>query len=176
MARDFFCERLVLTSDGGVREVDLAYPVMCVFGLIDTGKTTLVDCIQYALGLPVAWREVPGKLLQTVTLFVGIEGMRIGLRRSLVGDTRSIELPDGASGQVEEILDVHTRKGSNRRIAGEVLLDLLGLAEMSRASVGGSALGSRGAADVRVASVGQSRGGAAMAAEGSPRAWSSSGG
>ncbi|OKJ92700.1 hypothetical protein AMK26_34675 [Streptomyces sp. CB03234] len=95
MARDFFCERLVLTSVGGVREVDLAYQLVCVFGPVDTGKTTLVDCIQYALGLPVAWREVPEKRLQTVTLFVWIEGMRIGLRRSLVGDTKSIELLDG---------------------------------------------------------------------------------
>ena len=76
MARDFFCERLVLTSDGGVREIDLAHAVVCVVGPIDTGKTTLADCIKYALGLPVAWREVPGERLQTVTLFVRIEGMR----------------------------------------------------------------------------------------------------
>ncbi|MFB7407338.1 ATP-binding protein [Streptomyces sp. NPDC056202] len=130
MARDLFCERLVLASIGGVREVDLAYPVVCVFGPIDTGKTTLVDCIQYALGLPVAWREVPEKRLQTVTLFVRIEGMRIGLRRSLVGETKSVELLDGSSGQVEETLDVEAREGSDRRTVGEVLLDMLGLAEM----------------------------------------------
>ncbi|OKJ45953.1 hypothetical protein AMK27_40055 [Streptomyces sp. CB02009] len=130
MARDFFCERIVLTSDGGVREFDLAYPVVCVFGPIDTGKTTLVDCIKYALGLPVAWREVPEKRLKMVTLFVRIEGMRIGLRRSLVADTRSIELLDGVGGQVEEILDVEAQEDSDRRIVGEVLLDLLGLAEM----------------------------------------------
>lgn len=130
MARDFFCERIMLTSDGGVREFDLAYPVVCIFGPIDTGKTTLVDCIKYALGLPVAWREVPEKRLKTVTLFVRIEGMRIGLRRSLVADTRSVELLDGAGGWVEEILDVEAQEDSDRRIVGEVLLDLLGLAEM----------------------------------------------
>ena len=130
MARDFFCERLVLTSDGGVREIDLAHPVVCVFGPIDTGKTTLVDCIRYALGLPVAWREVPEKRLQAVTLFVRIEGMRIGLRRSLVANTKSVELLDGAGGQIEEILDVEAQQDSDRRIVGEVLLHLLGLAEM----------------------------------------------
>ncbi|MEU9330864.1 AAA family ATPase [Streptomyces canus] len=130
MARDFFCERLVLTSDGGVREIDLAHPVVCVFGPIDTGKTTLVDCIRYAFGLPVAWREVPEKRLQAVTLFVRIEGMRIGLRRSLVTDTNKVALLDGAGGQIEEILDVEVQQDSDRRIVSEVLLDLLGLGEM----------------------------------------------
>lgn len=31
---------------------------------IDTGRTTLVDCIRGALGLPAAWRGVPEKRLQ----------------------------------------------------------------------------------------------------------------
>ncbi|MEV1092393.1 AAA family ATPase [Streptomyces microflavus] len=130
MARDFFCEQLVLTSDGGVREIDLAHPVVCVFGPIDTGKTTLVDCIKYALGLPVAWREVPGQRLQTVTLFLRIEGMRIGLRRSVVKDVSRVELLDSNGGGVEEILDVAPQPDSGRRVVGEVLLDLLGLGEM----------------------------------------------
>ncbi|AZS89587.1 hypothetical protein ELQ87_39085 [Streptomyces griseoviridis] len=130
MARDFFCERLVLTSDGEVREIDLAHPVVCVVGPIDTGKTTLADCIKYALGLRVAWREVPGERLQTVTLFVRIEGMRIGLRRSLVRDVSNVELLDSNGGGVEEILDVEPKPDSDRRVVGEVLLDLLGLGEM----------------------------------------------
>ncbi|MEU5798720.1 AAA family ATPase [Streptomyces sp. NPDC047813] len=130
MARDFFCERLVLTSDGGMREIDLAHPVVCVVGPIDTGKTTLADCIKYALGLPVAWREVPGERLQTVTLFVRIEGMRIGLRRSLVRDVSDVELLDSNGGSVEEILDAEPKLDSDRRVVGEVLLDLLGLGEM----------------------------------------------
>lgn len=130
MARDFFCEKVVLTSDGGVREIDLAHPVVCVFGPIDTGKTTLVDCIQYPLGLPVAWREVPDKRLRSVALFVRVEGMRIGLRRSLVADVGSVELLDGASGQVEEILAVDAPEEAGRRTVSEVLLELLGLTEM----------------------------------------------
>ncbi|MER6917908.1 ATP-binding protein [Streptomyces spiralis] len=130
MARDFFCEPLILTSEGGVREINLAHPVVCVFGPIDTGKTTLVDCIKYPLGLPVAWRELSGERLRTVTLFVRIEGMRLGQRRSVVGDVKSVELLDASGGGVEEILDVEAQPDSDRRVVGDVLLDLLGLAEM----------------------------------------------
>ncbi|MDT3397955.1 hypothetical protein RKE29_15105 [Streptomyces sp. B1866] len=65
---------------------------MCVYGPIDTGKTTLVDCIKYPLGLPVEWRQVPSERLTSVTVHLRIEGMRIALRRSTVAGTGTVEL------------------------------------------------------------------------------------
>jgi hypothetical protein len=124
-----FCERLTLTSAGGVREIDLGHRVVCVVGPIDTGKTSLVDCIKYAFGGDVAWRQVPAERLTSVTLYVRIEGMRIGLRRSVVADTGVVELVD-AAGQIEEVLDVESADGSSCRVVGEVLLELLGLSEL----------------------------------------------
>jgi hypothetical protein len=104
--------------------------VVCIYGPIDTGKTTLVDCIKYPLGLPVEWRQVPSERLTSVTVSLRIEGMRIALRRSTVADTGTVELISPNDGQVEELLDVAPQPDGDRRVVGEVLLDLLGLSEL----------------------------------------------
>ncbi|MFF3277342.1 AAA family ATPase [Streptomyces chrestomyceticus] len=130
MSRDLFIEEVVITSTGGVRKIDFAHPVVCIYGPIDTGKTTLVDCIKYALGLPVEWRQVPSERLTSVTVSLRIEGMRIALRRSTVADTATVELISPHDGKTEELLDATAQPDGDRRVVGEVLLDLLGLSEL----------------------------------------------
>ncbi|MFE9867999.1 ATP-binding protein [Streptomyces sp. NPDC005506] len=130
MARDLYIKRVHLGSTGGVRELDFDHPVVCIHGPIDTGKTTLVECIKYALGLLVEWRQVPAERLTSVTLYLRIEGMEIGLRRSTVTDLKTVELLNGLDGQVEELLDVEPVADSERRVLGEVLLELLGLSDL----------------------------------------------
>lgn len=130
MSRDLFVEQVVINSTGGARTLDLAHPVVCIYGPIDTGKTTLVDCIKYPLGLPVEWRQVPSERLTSVTVHLRVEGMRIALRRSTVADTGTVELISPYDGKVEELLDVTAQPDGDRRVVGEVLLDLLGLSEL----------------------------------------------
>ncbi|QCW80815.1 hypothetical protein EQG64_34245 [Streptomyces sp. S6] len=122
--------QVVINSTGGVRTLDFAHPVVCIYGPIDTGKTTLVDCIRYPLGLPVDWRQVPSERLTSVTVHLRIEGMDIVLRRSTVADTGTVELISPYDGKVEELLDVTAQPDSGRRVVGDVLLDLLGLSEL----------------------------------------------
>ncbi|WP_228044103.1 ATP-binding protein [Streptomyces ferrugineus] len=121
---------MVINSTGGVRTLDFAHPVVCVYGPIDTGKTTLVDCIKYPLGLPVDWRQVPSERLTSVTVHLRIEGMDIALRRSTIADTGTVELISPYDGKAEELLDVTPQPDSDRRVVGEALLDLLGLSEL----------------------------------------------
>jgi hypothetical protein len=130
MSRDLFVKQVVISSTGGVRTLDFAHPVVCIYGPIDTGKTTLVDCIKYPLGLPVDWRQVPSERLTSVTVHLRIEGMDIALRRSAVADPGTVELISPYDGKVEELLDATAQPDSGRRVVGEVLLDLLGLSEL----------------------------------------------
>ncbi|QOV41248.1 AAA family ATPase [Streptomyces ferrugineus] len=130
MSRDLFVKQVVINSTGGVRTLDFAHPVVCVYGPIDTGKTTLVDCIKYPLGLPVDWRQVPSERLTSVTVHLRIEGMDIALRRSTIADTGTVELISPYDGKAEELLDVTPQPDSDRRVVGEALLDLLGLSEL----------------------------------------------
>ncbi|MGQ4482103.1 hypothetical protein [Streptomyces sp. SAS_276] len=130
MSRDLFVKQVIINSTGGVRALDFAHPVVCVYGPIDTGKTTLVDCIKYPLGLPVEWRQVPSQRLTSGTVHLRIEGMDIALRRSTVTDTGTVELISPYDGTVEELLDVTPQPDGDRRVVGEVLLDLLGLSEL----------------------------------------------
>lgn len=130
MSRDLFVEKVVINSTGGVRTLDFAHPVVCIHGPIDTGKTTLVDCIKYPLGLPVEWRQVPSERLTFVTVHLRVEGMRIALRRSTIADTGTVDLISPHDGKVEEHLNATAQPDSDRRVVGEVLLDLLGLSEL----------------------------------------------
>ncbi|BAJ25858.1 MULTISPECIES: hypothetical protein [Kitasatospora] len=130
MARQFSYEKLVLTSVNGVREVDLDHPVIGVFGPIDTGKTTLVDALAYPLGYSVDWRQVPKDRLISVTVVLRVEGMRIALRRGLGSRANLVELIDPRSGEVDETLVVKYDPSGKQRRVGDVLLELLGLAEL----------------------------------------------
>lgn len=130
MARDLYIKRVRLDSTGGVRELDFNHPVVCIHGPIDTGKTTLVECLGYVLGLLVEWRQVPSERLTSVTVYLRIEGMDIALRRSVITDLNTVELLNPFDGQVDELLTVEPEEGSARRVVGEVLLELLGLSDL----------------------------------------------
>lgn len=130
MARDLYIKRVRLDSTGGVRELDFDHPVVCIHGPIDTGKTTLVECLKYVMGLLVEWRQVPSERLTSVTVYWRIEGMDIALRRSTITDLKTVELLNPFDGQVDELLNAEPEVGSSRRVVGEVLLELLGLSDL----------------------------------------------
>ncbi|MGW2864517.1 hypothetical protein [Streptomyces sp. NPDC001205] len=128
MSREFRYERLTIRSSNGVREVDLAHPVVCVHGPIDTGKTSLIDCLRYPLGLDVEWRQVPGERLMSVTAHLRVEGMRVALRRMIGEGCGVVELLDPVSGTVDE--ELHVGQGGSGRSVNDFLLEVLGIGEL----------------------------------------------
>lgn len=110
------------------RDFDLNHSIIHVHGPVNTGKSTLVDAIAFALGQSVRWKLAAERELTQVELTLRIQGNPVTLRRA----TRrpgTVDLLD-AEGRLERTIPVVRRAGDERLTLSEELLAWSGLRDI----------------------------------------------
>lgn len=119
--------RLRLKTVTGWQEwYDLDAPVVAIIGPVDTGKSSLLDCIAYAFGRDVDFRGAVDYHLTAVELVARIGGPVFTLRRDR-GTPDQVEVFDEA-GTPEGPFPIATTE--RRPTLSEWVLEQLGLADM----------------------------------------------
>ncbi|MFE1169254.1 hypothetical protein [Nocardiopsis sp. NPDC058789] len=128
--REFRLLELVLhcASSPDPRKINLDHPVMHVTGPVNTGKSTMVDAISFALGMNVKWKLAARRELTQVELTLRIRGNLLTLRRS-TRRSGSVDLLD-AEGRLERSVPVVRRSVDEKPTLSDELLAWSGLKEI----------------------------------------------
>lgn len=114
-------------THGWQKEYNLDAPVIAIVGVVDTGKSSLLDCIAFALGADVPeFRGAVDRELLAVEIGVRLPTGEYVLRRSRSGSP-GVDIVD-ASGTEEGRFPIKTKE--QRPTMSEWLLTQLGLVDM----------------------------------------------
>ncbi|NUT52008.1 MAG: hypothetical protein HOV94_32650 [Saccharothrix sp.] len=116
----------IRTEQGWQKPYDLDAPVVAIVGVVDTGKSSLLDCIGYAMGHDVGeFRGAVDEHLREVEIGIRVTTGSFLLRRDRAAESHVQVLDD--SGTAVGRFPVHARDA--RSTASEWLLEQLGLLE-----------------------------------------------
>jgi hypothetical protein len=125
--RDMRLIRLQIDTKNHQRGFELDHSVISLFGPADTGKTSFVDAVAFALGMKIDLRQAMRQHVHSIELTLRLQNTLLRVRRR-VGQRSEVEVLDGPGGAAEK-LPLRQRDGAGETISDR-LLAMLDLKEL----------------------------------------------